>query len=68
MSLLKGNRINACLNDRNISRSELIDMIQIDPSHMAKIINNKRKNIALTTAYNIAKALDYPIEVVFILE
>jgi DNA-binding Xre family transcriptional regulator len=67
MSELKGNRINACLNERNMSRSELIDITQIDSSHIAKIINNKQKGISLTTAYKIASALEYPIEVVFIL-
>jgi DNA-binding XRE family transcriptional regulator len=35
---------------------------------MAKIINNKKKNLNVTTAMKISKALDYPIDVVFIFE
>ncbi len=67
MSYIKGNRINACLYEKNMTRSELIDKTGIDASMMSKIINGTKKDIRLTTAHRIAKALDYPLEVVFIL-
>jgi DNA-binding Xre family transcriptional regulator len=67
MSYIKGNRINACLYEKNMTRSELIDKTGIDASMMSKIINGTKKDIRLTTASRIAKALDYPLEVVFIL-
>jgi transcriptional regulator with XRE-family HTH domain len=66
METLKGNRINACLNERNMTRAELIELTEIDPSHLAKIINGKKKNLNVTTAIKIAKVLEYPVEVVFI--
>lgn len=67
MSYIKGNRINSCLYERNMTRSELIERTGIDPSMMSKIINGSKKNLTLTTAHKIAKVLDYPVEVVFIL-
>jgi DNA-binding Xre family transcriptional regulator len=67
MQIIKGNRINACLYERNMTRSELIERTGIDTSMMSKIINGTKKDVRLTTAYKIAKVLDYPIEVVFIL-
>jgi len=66
METIKGNRINAILTEKNMTRSELIDLTGIDPSYMAKIINGKKKNIMITTAFKIATVLDYPVEVVFI--
>jgi transcriptional regulator with XRE-family HTH domain len=68
MDYIKGNRINAILYEKNMTRAELIDILGIDPSFMAKIINNKKKNLNVTTAIKIAKALDYPVDVVFIFE
>jgi DNA-binding Xre family transcriptional regulator len=50
-----------------MTRSELIDKTGIDASMMSKIINGSKKDLRLTTAHRIAKALDYPLEVVFIL-
>jgi DNA-binding Xre family transcriptional regulator len=50
-----------------MTRSELIERTGIDTSMMSKIINGTKKDVRLTTAYKIAKVLDYPIEVVFIL-
>lgn len=67
MEQIKGNRINAILNEKNMTRAELIDILGLDASFVAKIINGKKKNLNLTTAIRIAKALDYPVEVVFIL-
>lgn len=67
MEQIKGNRINAILNEKNMTRAELIDIVGLDPSFIAKIVNGKKKNLNLTTAHRIAKALDYPVEVVFIL-
>jgi DNA-binding Xre family transcriptional regulator len=42
MDYIKGNRINAILYEKNMTRAELIDILGIDPSFMAKIINNKK--------------------------
>ena len=64
---LKGNRINECLFRRNMSRAELIDKTGLDASFVAKIVNGKKSNLNVTTANKIATALNYPIEVVFIL-
>jgi DNA-binding Xre family transcriptional regulator len=66
MEILKGNRINECLYQRNMTRAELIDITGIDPSYMAKIINGKKQNLNITTAIKISKALEFPVEVVFI--
>jgi transcriptional regulator with XRE-family HTH domain len=66
MEVLKGNRINACLNERNMTRAELIELTEIDPSHLSKIINGKKQNLNITTAMKIARVLEYPVEVVFI--
>jgi transcriptional regulator with XRE-family HTH domain len=63
---LRGNRINECLFKRNMSRAELIDITGLDASFVAKIVNNKKGNLNVTTAHKIAKALNYPIEIVFI--
>jgi DNA-binding XRE family transcriptional regulator len=49
-----------------MTRAELIELTEIDPSHLAKIINGKKKNLNVTTAIKIAKVLEYPVEVVFI--
>jgi DNA-binding Xre family transcriptional regulator len=63
---VKGNRINACLYERDMSRSELCEITQIDPSDMAKIIQNKFPLISLGKAVSISQALGYPVELVFI--
>jgi transcriptional regulator with XRE-family HTH domain len=63
---IKGNRINACLYEIDMTRSELCEITQIDPSAMAKIIKNKVPLISLGKAVCIAKALGYPVELVFI--
>jgi transcriptional regulator with XRE-family HTH domain len=68
MDYITGNRINAILYEKNMTRAELIDKLGIDPSFMAKIINNKKKNLNVTTAMKISRALDYPIDVVFIFD
>jgi DNA-binding XRE family transcriptional regulator len=49
-----------------MTRAELIEKTEIDPSYMAKIINQKKQNLNITTAIKISKALDFPVEVVFI--
>ena len=66
MEQIKGNRIDAILNEKNMTRAELIDRVGLDPSYMYKVIGGKKKNLNLTTAMKIAKALDYPLEVIFI--
>jgi len=66
MEIIKGNRINECLYQRNMTRAELIELTEIDPSFMAKIINGKKNNMNITTAVKISKALGFPVEVVFI--
>ena len=64
---IKGNRINECLFEKDMTRAELIEITGLDPGHVSKIINNAMPCLSLPIANKIAKALGFPIEVVFIL-
>lgn len=64
---IKGNRIDDCLYEKNMTRAELIEIIGADYSHIYKIIRNQIQP-TLPVAYKISKALGYPIEIVFIFE
>ena len=64
---IKGNRINECLFEKDMSRAELIEITGLDSGHVSKIINNAVPSLSLPIAHKIAKALGFPIEVVFIL-
>lgn len=66
MDQIKGNRIDAILNEKNMTRAEFIDKVGLDPSYMYKLIRGEKKNLNLTTAMKISQALEYPIEVIFI--
>lgn len=63
----KGNRINACLYEIDMTRAELCELTQIDPSEMGKIIANKRPLISVGQAIRISRVLGFPVEVVFIM-
>jgi putative transcriptional regulator len=63
-----GNRIRQILIERNMSHIELADISGIIPSHLSRIINGQRRCVSLPIAFKIAKALEKPIEEVFIYE
>ena len=62
-----GNRIEATLFEKNMSRAELIDNLAFDPSRMAKIVNNKYPQLSLVSAMKVARELNVPVETLFIL-
>lgn len=63
-----GNRITEVLAEKNMSRAELCDILMYDASRVAKIVNNRTTSITLVTAMKIAKALEVPVETLFIIE
>lgn len=63
-----GNRITEVLEEKNMTRPELCDILMYDPSRMAKIINNKTPSLTLVTAMKIARVLDCPVETLFVIK
>ena len=61
-----GHLISVILKDKGMSPQELSDISGILPSHISRIINNKRRCISLPIAMKIAEALQMPVEKVFL--
>jgi len=61
-----GNRIKAILHNKQMTPQELSDLAGIDPSHLSRIINGKKRCISLPVAFKVSRALRTPIEEVFI--
>ena len=62
------NKIRLILDERNMTQQELSDITGILPQHLSLIIKNKRKCISLPTALRIGKALNTPVESLFLYE
>lgn len=63
---LYGNRIKQVLLEKNMTHQELSDISGIIPSHLSKIINGQRRCISLPIAFKLSKALETPVEKLFI--
>lgn len=63
---LYGNRIKQVLLEKNMTHQELSDISGIIPSHLSKIINGQRRCISLPIAFKLSKALEVPVEKLFI--
>lgn len=61
-----GNRIKQILTEKNMSHIELSDISGVIPSHLSKIINGQRRCVSLPIAFKIARALNTPVEELFI--
>lgn len=64
---LHSNRIRIILEEIGMSQQELADIaLNGYTSHLSKIINGQRRSISLPIAMKISKALNRPIEEIFI--
>ena len=62
-----GNKIKSIIDEMKMSQQELADIaLNGDSSHLSKIIMGKSRMITLPIAFRIARALNRPIEEVFI--
>jgi transcriptional regulator with XRE-family HTH domain len=61
-----GNKIREVLIEKNMSHIELSDLSGVIPSHLSKIINGQRRCVSLPIAIKIARALEKPVEELFI--
>lgn len=61
-----GNRIKEFLTKKQMNTQELSDITDISMSHISRIINGQRRCISLPIAIKIAKALQEPVEEVFL--
>jgi DNA-binding Xre family transcriptional regulator len=61
-----GNRIKQVLLEKNMSHIELSDISGVIPSHLSRIINGQRRCVSLPIAIKIARALETPVEDLFI--
>lgn len=65
---LHSNRIRQILTEIDMTQAELADIaLDGDASHLSRIINGGRRCISLPIAIKISKALNRPVEKVFIL-
>jgi len=65
---MHGNRIKEMLVKKQITPQELCDITGIRKSHLSRIINNYTLCISLPIAMKLCKALNEPVEDVFIYE
>ena len=63
---LTGNRIREILDHRDMTQAELSDLSGVPTQHLSRIVNNQRKCISLPIAIKIARALDLPVEDIFL--
>lgn len=63
---LHSNRIKIILKEKGISQKQLSLLTKLNESHISKIILGQRRCISLPIAFKIAKALNKPIEEIFI--
>ena len=61
-----GNNIKAVMKQKGIILQELSDRSGIGRSYLSDFINNKRQNMSLAFAFDIALVLEEPIERLFI--
>jgi DNA-binding XRE family transcriptional regulator len=64
---MHGNKIRQILAETEMTQQELADLaLDGDASHLSRIINGQRRCISLPIAIKISKALNRPVEEVFI--
>jgi len=63
---IKGNLIKEYMDKRGMIAEELAETIEMCPSFLSRIINNQRMCVSLPTALRIGKALNTPVEQLFI--
>jgi hypothetical protein len=64
---LYSNNIKMILDEIGMTQVELADLaVDGNTPYLSKIINGKRRHISLPIAFKIAKALNRPVEEVFI--
>lgn len=63
---LHSNRVMELLKEQEMTQQELADITGVGRTHITKIIQGKRRCISLPIAFKIARALNKPIEEVFI--
>ena len=61
-----GNRIKEFLTKKQMNTQELSDITDISMSHISRIINGQRRCISLPIAIKISRALQEPVEEVFL--
>lgn len=65
---LSGNRIKYYMEQKGMIAEELADITQMCPSFVSRIINNQRMCVSLPTALRIGRALQTPVEKLFLYE
>lgn len=63
---LHSNRIRAILKEKGFTQGSLAKKLDYDEAHLSRIINGQLTCIQYTTAIDIARALNTPVEKVFI--
>ena len=63
---LHSNKLLQLINEQEMTQQELSDITGIGKTHLTKIIKGQRRCISLPIAINIARALNKPIEEIFI--
>jgi len=63
---LHSNNLLQILKQQEMTQQELADITGIGKTHLTKIIKGQRRCISLPIAINIARALNVPIEQIFI--
>lgn len=63
---LHSNKLLQILNEKEMTQQELSDITGILKTHLTKIVKGQRRCISLPIAIKIARALDKPIEEIFI--
>jgi transcriptional regulator with XRE-family HTH domain len=65
---LSGNRIKFYMEQKGMIAEELAELTQMCPSFVSRIINNQRMCVSLPTALRIGRALQTPVEKLFLYE
>lgn len=65
---LSGNRIKHYMELKGMIAEELSELTQMSPSFLSRIINNQRMCVSLPTALRIGRALNTPVESLFLYE
>ena len=64
---IHSNKIRMILEEQSMSQQELADVaLSGNASFLSRIINGQKRCLSLTTALRIAKALNKPVEDVFV--
>lgn len=64
--MVVGNRIREILKEKNMRPTELASKTGFQDSYLNRIMSGHIKNVTMPTAFKIAKALEMPLENIFI--